>query len=147
MNGIPNFNGMNSPYGVDITKMQQQLASQYNQINNYQIINSDKYNEIQKIIASLSIEEKTELAKDEEFILYNQQYEQGLLSFIASQFRNQFNSTPEGSKCLDNLDKVLNTKVKDIKKTLDEERLQMKELSELIKNNPELLDQLKSKNK
>lgn len=144
-NIIPNFNSNTSPYLIDPNIMRQQL-SQYNQVNNYNITHSDKYNEIQKVLDSLSNEEKAALSKDSDFVAFNTQYEQGLLSFIASQFRNQFNSTPEGIRCLEGLDSVLGSKLKIIKNKIAEERTQMMELSELIKNNPEILQQLKNSN-
>lgn len=127
---------------TDLQKLQQ--LQQINQFNNYQVVNQDKYADIQKAITNLSADEKDSLTKDESFMYHNQVYEQGLLAFIASQFRQQYNSTPEGIKCLTELENALETSIKQVKAKVDEERNQMREVAELIKNNPDILKQIKA---
>lgn len=137
------FGQQNNPL-LDYQKLQQ--MQQYNQINTYNLVNQDKYAEIQKSINNLSTDEKNALLNDNTFMMYNQAYEQGLLAFIASQYRNQYNSSPDGQKALSELENALNSSLKDARQIIETEKEQFKQVSDLIKSNPEILEMLKNKN-
>lgn len=123
----------------------QRLAqlNQYNQQNYY--VNqpqTDLYTELQNQMQSLTTEEKQALSKIPEFVNANSMYEQGLLQFIAQQYRQQFNNSPEGNKCLKNLEGVLNNSLSKVRSQLESEKDEIRKVSELIKNNPEILELL-----
>lgn len=134
-------NGQQNPYTLENLQKMQQMQ-QFNQVNNINIQQVDKFAEIQKTIQNLSSDERTALSQDEEFMMYNQAYEQGLFAFISSQFRQQYNQSADGQKALESLENVLNTRLKDVRYKINAERSQLNEIAELLKNNPEILQQL-----
>lgn len=141
------FSGQQNPL-VDLQQLQQlqrQQQAQIQQYNQLNIVNppSDKFTELQNKLSKLSNDEKMALQQEESFVIANQQYEQGLLGFIAAQFRQQFNNSADGIKLIDNLSTVLDTSLTNINSKYQEEKNQLKEIAELLKNNPELIKQLK----
>lgn len=138
----------NSPYSPENLQRLQQMQ-QINQVNNYNLNQPpDTYTELQNKISKLSNDEKQALLQNEEFANANQLYEQCLLNFILNQYRTQFNGSSDGQKLLSNLDSIFEKSIKLTRENLDAEREQIKQVTELIKNNPEIIEMLnKSKTK
>lgn len=116
---------------------------QYNQYNQVNVVQHDRFREVRNKIDSLSVEEKELLSQDKSFMDANNNYESELLLYICDRFRDEFNNSPKGIELINNLSKHTDNALDVIKDNMANERQQMREFQELLKQNPELLKQLK----
>ncbi len=116
---------------------------QYNQYNQVNVVQHDRFREVRNKIDNLSVEEKELLSQDKSFMDANNNYESELLLYICDRFRDEFNNSNKGIELINNLSKHTDNALDVIKDNMANERQQMREFQELLKQNPELLKQLK----
>lgn len=132
----------NTPFEELLDKYKMQL----NQMNI--IPNQEQYkvvNDINDALKGLNNEELTILYGDNEFKEIKNYYDIYFMEFLVNKFSYEFTNTEKGSKIGSNLLNVIKNKTNIIRENLNEERSKINELARILKDNPNIINQLKNK--
>lgn len=132
-----------APYMDDIIRQQ----VQYNQLNqqNFYVQQPSLYDEYTKMINSLSQDEQVALMKNSDFNECRLAFEQNFSEYIANKFRSEFVMSKHGNEVMQTLMEKTKTAITSIKNEVQEEREQLRALSKLLQENPNLLSEIQNK--
>lgn len=133
----------NQGYPLSLETVIQQRVPQLDYMKQYQQSPS-VLEEINKITASFSDEEKIAILNSAEYKSAQATYESGFMAFLNNKFCLEFLNTPEGRIAGENLLKTISEKKDSVKKDIQERNAKLEKLAILLEQNPELKKQLES---
>lgn len=127
------------PFGNNLSDLQNQYLQQLQVIQQTQKAQTQPIlEEINREVGSLSKEEQSFLAQNNEYQMAKQTYEAGFMAFLGNKFGSEYVSSPDGKLAAENLLDTIKKNKTIIQNQIKAKEERVNKLLELLETDPEM---------